>query len=134
MSHTDHWCNHYAHPIFPERIGWDGKPVERTPEDYPYSYDEFFVFQSDDFDRNKASAVYSDRMMSWDFDKFAKAMSEVWKTGGQQFFDKKPGDVNRFLNLFFGKEVKLTAILRGCNVSNGYPYWIFAYEEVKENA
>ena len=31
--------------------------------------------------------------------------------------------------MYLGKEVKLTAVLQGCNRSTGYPIWRFIYEE-----
>lgn len=111
-------------------VGLDGKPVKRTPRTDPYGYDEFVIFKADDFNETD-SWVYSDRMRQWDRQAFENAVHEVWpvKTGCQLFSDRKPEDLNRFLSLYFGKEVKLTAVLQGCNVSNGYPYWIFAYRE-----
>ncbi len=39
-------------------------------------------------------------------------------------------EINKFLNLYFGKEVQLTAVLQGCNIGNGFPYWIFAYKDM----
>lgn len=120
--------------------GWDnplyfdlnGMPVERTPISHPYSYDEFVVFKSRRFEKTDCM-VYHDRMMQWSGSAFAKAVCEVWpdKPQSQMFSGKRPADINRFLNLYFGKEVELTAVLQGCNVSNGYPYWIFAYKELE---
>ncbi len=108
----------------------NGKPVKRTPWTHPYSYDEFVLYKSEDFDPMD-SMVYHDRMLQWDRDTFGKAVSKVWPEapGSQMFSGKSPVDINKFLNLYFGKEVKLTAVLQGCNLSNGFPYWVFAYKE-----
>lgn len=108
----------------------DGRPVKRTPRSHPYSYDDFVIYKSCDF-KETDCMVYHDRMLQWDRKAFSDAAHEVWPeaTGSQMFYGKTPMDINRFLNLYFGKEVKLTAVLRGCNVGNGYPYWIFAYTE-----
>ena len=78
------------------------------------------------------SWVYSDRMLQWDRKAFENAVHKVWptKSENQMFYDRKPEDLNKFLNLYFGKDVTLTAVLQGCNISNGYPYWIFAYREI----
>lgn len=118
-------------PVEYDYVGLDGKPVKCTPWTDPYSYDEFVLFKADDFNAMD-SWVYSDRMLQWNRKEFEDAVHEVWpkKTGSQMFYNRKPEDITRFLSLYFGKEVKLTAVLQGCNVSNGYPYWIFAYREV----
>lgn len=112
-------------------IGIDGKPIERTPESHPYSYDAFFEYMAPDY-KESDSMVYHDRMMQWDGKAFRNAVASVWpdKAESQMFYGKIPEDVEKFLCLYFGKSVRLTGILRGCNVSNGYPYWIFCYKEV----
>lgn len=111
--------------------GLDGNPIERTPDSHHYSYDEFVVYKSEDF-KPTDSMVYHDRMIQWDRKAFEDAVREVWpgKAGSQAFFKRTPADINRFLNLYFKKEVKLTAVLQGCNVSTGYPYWVFGYVEL----
>lgn len=113
-------------------LSLSGKPVKRTPWTHPYSYDEFVLFKSERFDPMDCM-VYHDRMLQWDGDAFSRAAREVWpdKPHGQMFSGKEPGDINRFLNLYFGKEVELTAVLQGCNVGNGFPYWVFAYKELE---
>lgn len=112
-------------------LGLDGKPVERGPNEYPYSYDPFVVFKSTTFDKSD-SYVYSDRMMQWDRDKFAKACEEVWNNTGQMFHSRTPEEIERFLSIYFDKEVELTLIMECCNVSNGYPYWMFALKYKEE--
>lgn len=112
-------------------VDLDGKPVERTPDEYPYSYDPYVVFKSEKY-RPTDCWVYDDRMKQWDRDKYNVAAKAVWpqNASAQCFNGKSPGDINRFLNLYFGREVLLTAILEGCNHGNGYPYWVFVYREV----
>ena len=103
-----------------ERIGLDGKPIKRTPEEYPYSYDAFFEYKAPDYQESDRM-VYHDRMKQWDRQGFGDASHQIWLEGGQEFFGKGPRDIQKFLCLYFKKEVHLTGILRGCNVSNGYP-------------
>lgn len=118
-----------ARPIR-EMIGIDGKPIKRTPETHPYSYDAFFEYMAPDYNESDRM-IYHDRMMQWDRRAFRNAVAKVWpdKAESQMFYDKIPKDVEKFLCLYFDKPVRLTGILRGCNVSNGYPYWIFCYKE-----
>ena len=108
----------------------DGVPVERTPYSHPYSYDEYVIYKDESYDKTD-DWVYSDRLLQWNRTIFVNAVKAVWpgKSSSQMFYDKKPEDLNKFLSLYFGKKVKLTAVMQGCNISSGYPYWIFAYKE-----
>jgi hypothetical protein len=54
---------------------------------------------------------------------------EVWNNEGQYFNNRKPQDIEIFLSKYLEKSITLTGIEEGCNVSNGYPYWIFYYKE-----
>lgn len=114
-------------------IGLDGKPVKRTPRSDPYGYDDFVLYKDEDF-KETDNWVYSDRMIQWDSKAFDNAVNEVWpeNPGSQMFYGKAPEELTRFLSLYFGKEVKLTAVMQGCNRASGYPYWIFAYREEAE--
>lgn len=107
-----------------------GEPIKRTPFTHPYSYDEYVKWMGD-YHKDKSHAVYSDRLFQWDHKKYNQCCEEVFGNHGQYFDNREPSEVNQFLNLYFGKEVKLTAILQGCNVSSGFPYWCFIYEECK---
>lgn len=44
---------------------------------------------------------------------------------GQYFNNRKPEEIEKFLSQYLTNRIKLTAIMEGCNVSNGFPYWIF---------
>ncbi len=125
----------YWGEVAPTYCDLNGRPMERTPWSHPYSYDEFVIFKSERFDPMDRM-VYHDRMLQWDRGAFSRAVREVWpdKPHGQMFSGKEPKYINRFLDLYFGKAVELTAVLQGCNVSNGYPYWIFAYKELGQEA
>lgn len=113
-------------------VDLNGNPVKRTPIGYPYSYDDFVIWKHEDFNNEGRHSVYSDRMMSWDCGKFNRCCQEVFGNTGQFFNDlneRPPKDIEKFLCMYLEKEVKLTAIIQGCNRSNGYPYWVFIYEK-----
>jgi len=112
----------------PEPIGLDGKPVRRPRWQYPYSYDAYQLYKSADF-RETDAMVYSDRLWEWSPAKFRKATAAVWpKMPRRQIFEGcSPTEMQKFLRLYLGEDVKLTALYQGCNVGNGYPYWILAY-------
>ena len=111
-----------------------GKPVERTPFSHPYSFDPYVIWKSEEFNINKIySAEYSDRMLDWDIHKFEKCTKEVFGNEGQFFNDRNPEDIEKFLIKYLGHDLKLIAIEKCCNFCNGYPYWIFYYENLEEN-
>ena len=113
------------------RIDMDGRPVERTKEKFPYSYDAYVTWKGD-YSKYKGDCVYSDRLLHWDWDKYNECVMEVWGNKGQIFYNRTPKDIEKFLSLYYDKEVKLTMIMEGCNTSNGFPYWIFMFEDKEE--
>jgi hypothetical protein len=106
----------------------DGNPVEKTRDKYPYSYDPYVTYQCN-YKKGENHVVYSDRLWQWDYNKYDKCCMEVWGNRGQYFSNRSVKDIEKFLSLYFEKEVSLTALMEGCNVSNGYPYWIFFYKD-----
>jgi len=110
-------------------VDLDGNLVEKDKYNYQYSYDPYVVWKNNYLP--DSSMVYSDRLMQWDFRKFNKCCLQVWNNEAQYFHSRQPKDIEKFLSLYFGKEIKLTVIMEGCNVSNGYPYWIFGFKEIK---
>lgn len=109
-------------------VDLDGKRIKKNPFDYPYNYDEYVLWKGD-YNKEKSKVVYSDRLKEWDSDKFNKCCKKIFGDTGQYFSNRKPEYIEKFLRLYFEKEIKLTAILEGCNQSSGYPVWIFIYEE-----
>lgn len=110
-------------------VGLDGKPVERTRWDYPYSYSEFVLYKTERYEPTDSSA-YSDRLWEWNPTKFQRAVAKVWprQPKSQMFNDKKFKDLQQFLRHYLEEQVELTAVVQGCNVGNGYPYWVFFYK------
>lgn len=107
-----------------------GNPVKKTPFTDPYGYNEFVIWQSDDFDITECDLVHSDRMMSWNIEHFNKCCQEAFSNLGQTFSNRSPQEVHKFLNLYMCQPVRLTAITQCCNQATGFPYWTFYYKEV----
>lgn len=127
----DEWMaenGQFGYNIF---VDLDGNRVARTPWSHPYSFDEHVLWKSDDCQKTDCF-VYSDRMMSWDWIKFHESMKAVWPNGHGHYFDSDDhADVEKFMSLYQGCPIRLTAILKGCNISNGYPYFVFGYRTVE---
>ena len=102
-----------------------GERVERTPREYPYSYDPFQVFKDPAW-TDRDAVVYSDRMHQWDWEKYDRCCEKVWNDRRQSFSGREPAEIERFLQLYFeDPTLTLTGIEAGCNYSNGYPFWVF---------
>ena len=119
----------YGEEIKTEFVDLDGNEIKRNPFSYPYNYDEYVIWKDENFDKEKYSTVYSDRLYQWDYKKYNRCCQEVFKNQGQMFYQREPKEIEKFLSMYFEKEVKLTAVMQGCNQSSGFPYWIFLYEE-----
>jgi hypothetical protein len=117
------WIN-YSH------VNIDGRPVEKTLDRWPYSYDAYMTWKGD-YHKGKGDAVYSDRLYQWDSKKYDECCRAIWNNEGQYFNNREPKDIERFMCLYFGYKIKLTGIETGCNYSTGYPYWVFHFENVK---
>lgn len=111
-------------------VDLNGKPVRKTPYDSPYAYDDYVQWKGDYRKGEQTQVVYSDRMGMWDYEKFKELYQKVFNEMGHYFGNKNPENVEQFLKLFFDREIKLTAIMQGCNKSNGNQYWIFFFEDL----
>ena len=117
-------CGYKSRPRYAD---FDGNEVKRNPITNPYDFDEYVEWECGYQKDN--SAVYSDRLWQWDSKKYDKCCQEVFKNTGQKFNSRNPEGIQRFLSMYFDKEVRLTAILCGCNYATGFPYLVFYYEE-----
>lgn len=109
-------------------IDLEGKEIKRTPECHPYDYDSFVLWKGE-YHKEFSHVAHSDRLYEWDSKKFDSCCKKVFGNTGQLFNKRSPKKINKFLNMYLGKEVVLTAILQCCNQSTGFPYWCFLYED-----
>lgn len=126
MSYLDYYT--YENTYNPKYVDLLGNPVKHTPVSHPYNFDEYVIWKSPDFNRYKSYAVYSDRLMQWDFTKYTICSQDAFKDVGQSFHNRDPKEIEKFLSLYMDQPVLLTAVLCGCNHSNGNTYYVFFYE------
>ncbi len=74
--------------------------------------------------------VYSDRLVQWDYKKYNELSKKHFGNEGQYWDNRGIKAIENFLSEYFDKPVKLQRILKGENRSNGYPFWVFGYDEV----
>ena len=90
----------------------------RTPDDYPYSFDAYYLWKTKELD--KAYPVYTDRMRQQDPEKASKAFK-----GLGQFGNYTEKQCKQIVKDFFGNNAKCVGYALSCNVSSGYPIGIF---------
>ncbi|MHB8871602.1 MAG: hypothetical protein ACYC5G_04065 [Candidatus Doudnabacteria bacterium] len=105
---------------------WDGNETERTPDEYRYSYDPYVQYKKKD---EYQHTVYSDRLFQWDCKKHDDLCQKHFGNRGQ-YWDNRPIDkIESFLRDYYNKQdLVLVGKMEGCNVSNGYPYWILMFD------
>lgn len=93
--------------------------------DHTYSYSEFFHFGSrETIAQSGVTAVYNDRLWQWDYKKTERLSKEHigcrWEHAGR-------AKLSAFMSAWEDKPVEVVAFAEGCNISNGYPYYILWY-------
>lgn len=107
-------------------VDHEGNPVEKTKFEYPYSYDPYVIMGVPG--SKYEGADYSDRLMQFDWDKFHDLSEKHFGDRGQLFHNREMNKIESFLQEYHDKpNLKLVMVSEGANVSNGYPYWIFFY-------
>lgn len=100
----------------------------RTKQTNPYSYDALLQWKKYDKTPENASAVYSDRMLQWDYTKFRSLCREHFNHEGDYFGGRSPKKIEAFMRAYFGNpDLELVRIEEHCNQSSGYPVWAFFY-------
>ena len=103
-----------------------GRPVERTPQTHPYSYDTFVTWENK-YKIKPSGSVYSDRLFQWDSEKYNTYCKKHWGNHGQ-YFSETPEKIEAFLRDYFSEpKLILCRVMQTCNKSSGYPIWIFSY-------
>lgn len=100
---------------------WVNPSRRRTKQEAPYGYDEFFIYGDREIVKTADDALYSDRIWQWDHEKAIRLWKQHvdarWNNSGQR-------QHSAFMSAYLDKQVEVIALAEGCNISNGYPYWI----------
>ena len=109
-------------------VDWKGNPVSRTPEDYSYSYDAYVISKKAE---EYQHVVYSDRLLQWDYDKHNELCKKHFGNEGQYWSGRGFDKIEAFLQDYYDlPKLELVGIMEGCNVSSGFPYWVFMFNAV----
>lgn len=110
-----------------------GNAVEKTKDEFPYSYDGF-VKERKYTDLKATGTVYTDRLLQWDF-KLTRGLikKHFGNTAGDYWEDRSLEDIQGFLRERLSKpELIVTLVMEYCNISTGFPVWRIDYCEGKE--
>lgn len=130
---SEEFENLYLNKPFYHNVSVDlhGNPVKNTKWNCPYSYDAFVVIRNGKNEEIEHTA-YSDRMLSWvSYDKWKKCIAKMGDKKAGTFSNNSVEKLEAFLTEYNGYKCKLIVLMEGCNVSNGYPYWIFFWKKLK---
>lgn len=112
-------------------VDWQGNPVKNTPSKAPYSYDAYVIHKEK---QEYQHVVYSDRLRQWDSKKHDDLCFKHFGNTNQYWDNRKREKIEAFLQDYYGVyNLKLVGVMKGCNVSSGYPYWIFFFDAELEN-
>ena len=76
-----------------------------------------------------SSVLYSDRLFQWDYEKHDRLCKKHFGNEGQYWNNRSPKSIQAFLRDYTeNQELILVGIMEGCNLSSGYPYWVFMYD------
>jgi len=107
----------------PQYVDWEGEPIERTPDEYRYSYNAYVLWKDKD---DYKDVVYCDRMRQWDYKKYIMLTKKYFGNESDYWYGRERKEIQNFLREYMDKpDLILVGMMTGCNVSSGYPYWIF---------
>lgn len=94
-----------------------------TKEESPYGYSEFFHFGNRDIIMKASGADYSDRLWQWNRPKMEACQKEL----GKRWELASKAELSKMISAYYDKPMQVIALAEGCNISNGYPYYILWY-------
>jgi hypothetical protein len=92
---------------------------------------EQLVFDSGDAVEETDHWVYDDRLAEYDYAAYKDGFKSAKDSGHQP---STAAFFQAVLSSYHQTPVKLKRVWTGCNLSNGYQYWAFAYSVTKEEA
>lgn len=120
---SDRFRGHFAGPV-----GEDGRPVERTKWEFPYSYDPFVIWSNGG---QANETVYTDRLSQWDYEKTERLITKHLR--GMRWENAPPERIENFLREYLNvPTLELVRVMECCNWSNGFPLWRLDFFVPKE--
>lgn len=107
--------------------GRDGKPVTRTRQEYPYSFDDYISYENRDQPLANNS-MYTDRMSEWEPNKYKELMQKHFKSENEFWGSRSPTQIEAFLRDYCDlPSLQLVRIWTCCNQACGAEQWQFEF-------
>lgn len=107
------------------QVDLEGNPVKYTKQQRPYCYSEHVVGRLA-ANHPKMSAIYTDRMWSWDREKTQRLMQKHLSESRWQHPDMFA--VQEFMAEWLeDPKVQVIAVMEWCNAATGFPTWSIHY-------
>lgn len=106
-----------------------------TKTTHPYSYDPIRYYHAQA--HGDPESCYSDRMASWDYDKWRSSIATMnGRHGGPHLWRMENGNqAQELLRLYFdAPELVLLDLIEWCNVSTGYNCFSFSFIRVPDES
>ena len=115
--------NHFEYGYGAPSYDWCDPHSTRSPSEYPYSHSEYYLWRT--FEKGDATveSYYTDRMRSWDAEKYAAATKDRMTNWGS--VPRSHADAQTVVKAYFGKDAECVGIIQSMNVGNGYPLGVF---------
>lgn len=113
-------------------VDFEGNPVERDPERYPYAHSGYVTWAGDMAvaGGESAGSVDSDRLngQSYTREEYARAAERHLGKNTDCFDSAEPAAIEAFLADLMGRPgLRLRGIMKCRNTATGYPLWHFRY-------
>lgn len=105
--------------------------IVKTKGAYPYTYDPFLIYFSEDIKEEPTGTVYTDRLYQWDYKKHDSLCEKHFGDKRQYWNNRETKKIEEFLCEYIDKKIILIANIQYVNLSNGYPVWRLDYCEVE---
>lgn len=123
IGFLDNWDESRAYEFWVDPSG-----ERRTKVQYPYTFDDYFLWRLEPKNAPGVNGVYSDRMVMWDEIAWKAAVATL--PPNASLLGAGPEEIDKFLTTYFKKPVQAIAFAEGCNQSSGYTYFIFWYRDL----
>jgi hypothetical protein len=106
-----------------------GKPVDRTPESHPYTYDSYLlhrILPNEDV----TGGVYSDRLYQENYELTSSLIKKHCGSESQMWDRFTVAQLQSFLRERLARpNLELAYVMQCCNQASGYPLWYLAYKD-----
>ena len=108
-------------------VDMHGNPVACNPVTNPYNFDAYVVWRKGK-NEEITHTLYSDRLIGeFTNEALSAAKKKNFKGQGDSFDGFKPKQIEGFLSELYKKPVRMIILQKCCNLSSGYPIWIFQF-------